>query len=379
VRSHTSFQTSARNKRRHENLPVFSVSFVFSPPGTLRDRTFVDLALSAKVNIPKLVDRNQAKLLKLLTDNAGAPPKSNAFATAAFRAGKTLAFISPEVFVPELLVKIKSDLDPLNLDFIGAQELGIWATPAGTAFVDGSFPFDFLSLLRPATRRDRNSHLLSLFLPPFTPVIALKKAAPAAAANRSTAAMDKWDQEVRESAAKKRAAAGGGAVVLSKQDQALVTAQLALEADVRARIVKVKAQMERGLSLIKSLIEAEVTLFKDQLTETLQLILDGPLEKGSFLVGEEAFKTFLVSPFISETLWRDGREKERWKLILTRLFANDSFSETAAPLDSVFFVPSLESPSSGTTESRLYPRTCRRSLSPVNPLRFQLLFESKPS
>lgn len=129
-------------------------------------------------------------------------------------------------------------------------------------------------------------------------MIAQKKASPAAAANRSTAAMDKWDQEVREAAAKKRAAAGGKAVALSKQDQALVTAQLALEADVRAKIVKVKAQMERGLALTRSLIAADVTLFKDQLTDTLQLILDGPLDKGSFLVAEDAFNTFLVSPIL---------------------------------------------------------------------------------
>lgn len=198
----------------------------------------------------------------------------------------------------------------------------MWGTPAGTAFVDGAFSISSPSFLF-VFRRDENSHLL-LFSLPFSlpsPVIALKKAAPAAASNRSTAAMDKWDKEVRESAAKKRAAAGGGVVVLSKQDQALVTAQLALEADVRAKIVKVKAQMERGLALIKSLIAAEVTLFKDQLTDTLQLILDGPLEKGSFLVGEEAFNTFLVSCtfFFSNVNCRKSEGEKGGKLISTRL------------------------------------------------------------
>lgn len=255
-----SFAEETADEVREDGLTDLLILAHHQELGVLRDRTFVDLALSARVIIPKLVERNQGKLLKLLTDSAGAPPKSKALADAAYRAAKTLAFISPEVFVPELLVKIKADLDAQNLDFIGAQELGIWATPAGTAFVD---------------------------------VIALKKVTPVAHNNRSNAAMDKFDAEVREANAKKRAAKGD--VALSKQDQALVTAQLTLEADVRAKIVKVQAQMERGLALIRSLIAADVTLFKDQLTDTLQLLLDGPLEKGSFLVGDEAFKTFLVS------------------------------------------------------------------------------------
>jgi hypothetical protein len=58
-------------------------------------------------------------------------------AAAAYKAGKTLSFISPKAFVPELLAKVKHDLDPEHLDFIGAQERGIWDTPEGTAFVDG--------------------------------------------------------------------------------------------------------------------------------------------------------------------------------------------------------------------------------------------------
>lgn len=119
-----------------------------------------------------------------------------------------------------------------------------------------------------------------------------KKAAPAPAANRNNA-LDKWEKEVRESAAKKKAATAGG--VLSKADQALVAQQTKVEADVRAKMQTVKEQMARGLAIIRSLIAADVEPFKANLTEVLQLIMDGPLDQGSFLVSEDAFNTFLVS------------------------------------------------------------------------------------
>ncbi|CDZ97184.1 Protein containing adaptin N-terminal region [Phaffia rhodozyma] len=225
--------------------------------GSIADHAFVDLAVSHSISLARLVDRTQTRLLKLLSDNASVPKKSISFATASYRAAKSLAFISPEIFVPELMAKVRSDLDPQHLDFIGTVEQGIWATPPGSLFVD---------------------------------VLANKKVAPAAG-SRATAAMDKWEQEVRESAAKKKAAAGNG--VLSKQDQELIKKQTAVEDDVRAKISKSQQRMERGLALIRSLIEADVLEFKALLTETLQILLDGPLDKGSFLVGDDAFQTFL--------------------------------------------------------------------------------------
>lgn len=106
--------------------------------------------------------------------------------------------------------------------------------------------------------------------------------------------MDKWEQEVRESAAAKKKAAGG-APIISKADQALINAQLATESETRAKIARVRSEMLRGLALIRSLVYANIDLFKAQLTDAIQAILNGPLEKGAFLVGEEAFRTFLVS------------------------------------------------------------------------------------
>lgn len=95
-----------------------------------------------------MVERNQTKLLKLLLDHSTAPPKSKAFAQAAYRATRTLAFIAPSIYVPEFLSKIREDLNPMQLDFIGAEELGIWQTPPGTTFVNGEFTAAFSVLAR---------------------------------------------------------------------------------------------------------------------------------------------------------------------------------------------------------------------------------------
>ena len=62
------------------------------------------------------------------------------FAEAAYRAITTLTFIHPAVYVNAFLEKIRSDLDPYALDFIGMEERGIWATPSDQAFVDGTCP-----------------------------------------------------------------------------------------------------------------------------------------------------------------------------------------------------------------------------------------------
>lgn len=116
-------------------------------------------------------------------------------------------------------------------------------------------------------------------------------------ANRNNA-LDKWEKEVRESAAKKKAATSNG--ILSKADQALVDKQRKVEDDVRVQIETVKHQMQRGLAIIRSLITADVEPFKSNLTDVLQLIMNGPLDKGDFLVGDDAFQTFLVSFFSNE-------------------------------------------------------------------------------
>jgi len=63
--------------------------------------------------------------------------QSKPFAAAAYHSATTLALVRPDQVVPAIFAQIEDDLLPAHLDFIGAEEFGIWGTPEGTAFVDG--------------------------------------------------------------------------------------------------------------------------------------------------------------------------------------------------------------------------------------------------
>lgn len=80
----------------------------------------------------------RVSILERLWEAASAPPKDTRLAEAAYRAITTLAFVQPEIYVPAVLEKLKADLDPASLDFIGLEERGIWATPSDQLFVDGT-------------------------------------------------------------------------------------------------------------------------------------------------------------------------------------------------------------------------------------------------
>jgi len=105
------------------------------------------------------------------------------------------------------------------------------------------------------------------------------------------AQMAKWDEEVRKSLASKK----GIAPALTKQQQALVNVQLENEQQTRQRVVGIKAQLERGLSLVKSVVNAGVNEFPPYIAPIIKLLLKGVLKTGKILVGEEGFNAYLVS------------------------------------------------------------------------------------
>lgn len=101
-----------------------------------------------------------------------------------------------------------------------------------------------------------------------------------------------WEAEVRQSLANKKKAAG--TPVLSKQDAALVDAQLKKEAIIRERVNAMKARLERGLQLIHSLVSAQVEELKKHLSTVVDLLLIGGFGKAVRLVGSTAFDRYLV-------------------------------------------------------------------------------------
>jgi hypothetical protein len=177
--------------------------------------------------------------------------------------------------------QLRSDLDRSALDFIGLEERGIWQTPPDQPFVDGQL---FLFSL---------SNLSDVLL-----VLSTKKDA-AENKNRKDYVTEKWEQEVRESLAKKKAATVGGN--LSKQDKALVAAQLAKEAEIRRRIAMQQAKLKRGAALISSLVASSAEIMERHVGEMAHLLLVTAFGAGSFLLNGRPFEVFLVSSRYQES------------------------------------------------------------------------------
>jgi hypothetical protein len=111
--------------------------------------------------------------------------------------------------------------------------------------------------------------------------------------NRKGYADDKWDQEVRANVARKKAASG--ALNLSKQDKALVDAQLAREAETRQKINLLQAKLQRGVELVSSLVTSLAEQVNRHVGEMAKRMLATVFQSGSILVNEvKAVQTFIV-------------------------------------------------------------------------------------
>jgi hypothetical protein len=129
---------------------------------------WIEMVMHAKISPDQLIATKLNELLELIWVDASLTPsvsscrtvtqdpsadslvdfclQSKPFATAAYHAATTLALVRPAEVVPALFTQIEDDLLPAHLDFIGAEEFGIWGTPEGTTFVDGKslcIPFAF--------------------------------------------------------------------------------------------------------------------------------------------------------------------------------------------------------------------------------------------
>ena len=102
----------------------------------------------------------------------------------------------------------------------------------------------------------------------------------------------KWENDIRKSLANKKAP---GTVTLTKQQQALVQAQLEKEAKIRQHVASIKADIERGLNFIRSLVSAGIEEFRPYIASLASLLVAGALGRGSSLFGEGAFDAYLVS------------------------------------------------------------------------------------
>lgn len=224
--------------------------------------SWVSIVQSLGLDPATVVMLKHQDILKLLWDAAAAPPKDNRFAEAAYRTIATLAFIDPVEFVSDVLEKAREDLNPQNLDFIGLEERGIWATPPDKLFVD---------VLNPKKEQVENK-------------------------NRKNYDIEKWEDEVREQLAKKKATKV--AANLSKQDKTLVAQQMSKEKAVRERIVSTQARLRRGLELVAALTDSRVSAVEAKVGTLADLLLSSVFGPGAFLVDNRAFEVFIVSSVV---------------------------------------------------------------------------------
>ncbi|KAI0657693.1 ARM repeat-containing protein [Cubamyces menziesii] len=234
--------------------------------GNLRP-VWIELCQKARIDPNGLVSAHVDELLGKVLQAIDVYSKPlPGFVEAGYRAITTLTFVAPSAVIPKVVEQIRGDLKAEDVHSLTDDDLGIWATPEGQTFVD---------------------------------VLASKKED--APVKKGKGYKDaQWEAEVRKSLANKKATATG---TLSKQDQALVQAQLEKEAVVRERVNALKARLEQGLHLVRSLVEARVEELRAFVAPITALLREGAFGKAVNLVGTASFETYLtLSECCSERL-----------------------------------------------------------------------------
>jgi hypothetical protein len=130
--------TSTTDKAICEDIAVDFIVLAHHPEiGEDAQVSWIALVQSLGLDPATVAIDKRVRIQEVLWDSASAPPVDKRLAEAAYRAITTLAFVQPQIYVQAILEKLQADLDPANLDFIGLEERGIWATPSDQLFVDG--------------------------------------------------------------------------------------------------------------------------------------------------------------------------------------------------------------------------------------------------
>lgn len=166
-------------------------------------------------------------------------------------------------------------LDPTQLSSLGAYELGVWATPAGTTFVDGG-QYHTECLLR---------------LTFSVTVLASKKGVTTGVEKGKDADINKWEAELRKSLAHKKPAQP----TLTKQEKALVDAQLTKEEATRNQLRILQQRLQDGLSMIHSLLASQTVGYFSHLPSLASLLMEGILKYGTPFIGSDGISTYFVS------------------------------------------------------------------------------------
>ncbi|THH23082.1 hypothetical protein EUX98_g8100 [Antrodiella citrinella] len=223
-------------------------------------QTWIELCQAGGVDPNHLIQENLETIISSTLEATDVRSKTYhpSFADAAYQAFTTIAFVAPDVTVPRIAEQIGTDLNGPEVNQLTDVDISIWQTPEGTAFVD---------------------------------VLASKKQEEPEMKKGKGYKDAQWEAEVRKSLASKKKTT---APVLSKQDAALVEAQLKTESDIRARVNTIKARLSRGLRLVHCLVVSQVDEVKLYMSSLVELILRGAFGKAVNVVGSASFETFVV-------------------------------------------------------------------------------------
>ncbi|KAH7883448.1 armadillo-type protein [Phlebopus sp. FC_14] len=234
------------------NLIVLAHHLTISGPSRL---LWIELCQKAGTDPHDLVCRSIDLVMDIVLASSAVDAKFG-FAEASYRAVSTLAFVCPEVVLPRVMEQLRADIDGAIINRLTDTDLGIWETPEGATYVD---------------------------------VLSSQKKEEGPKKGKG-ADIAKWEAELRQSLANKK---GGPTAALSKQAQALVDGQLAKEAIVRQRVGSVRANLQRGLAFVRSVVAVNGAELKGYVSQISELLLEGALGNGSRLVGRDAFDTFV--------------------------------------------------------------------------------------
>ncbi|CAG8803747.1 30729_t:CDS:2, partial [Racocetra persica] len=216
---------------------------------------WITLAQRAKVDPGKLIEKYSGRILQLIQSAIENNSESKDFYQAALSTISTVTFISPEKFLPLLIIQCRKYLDPCLFEKISEQEIGIWRTAEGTLFVD---------VLKNKKQVVENR-------------------------NKKGYQTEKWEREVREKIAQKK---GISTPKLTKEEQAAVSAQLAKESETRKAVENVRLKLIKGLDIVGAMVKGNSEAVEQYIVELMKLLYN-VLQKCVPLIGEKAVNTYL--------------------------------------------------------------------------------------
>ena len=267
------------------------------------DRLF-ELVLTASVPVTNVRLLVSASVRLRLTHIQS--PASLALAEASYQAITTLAFVSPQIVLQRALNQLRIDIDPAVINSVTQTEFAIWATPEGKTFIDGNRPL-------------YSTRIGSFML--WNAVLSSKKSEVQPRKGKD-AEISQWEADIRKSLANKKPT---NSVALTKEEQALVQAQLEKESVIRQRVASIKANLGRGLRIIRSLVAAGSLDSKMFLSSMVPLLLEGVFH--SVFADRMSCERYLVRHLIPDnSLYNQKSDQDLGKSCASRL---ETFREWA--------------------------------------------------